>query len=214
MSAPDFMLASTAAKAIVSFTVVSIGMVVVAYVFPAGTTVPVLELPPPMAVADTVDPLDAVLDAVTERLKVEEGFRSTTYLDNLGNETIGYGTLLPLTDAERASLGDDRDLASAGITETEGESFLRGRLRADAEEFIGLWPPYGGQPFEVRVELVDAAYQLGAHGLRQFHAMLGFLAAGDYEAAADDVLQTLWAEQTPARTDSAAAVFRRVAAGV
>ena len=153
-----------------------------------------------------------MIEAVVARLKVEEGFRATTYRDSLGKETVGYGTLLPLTDEERASLGDDRDLALVGVTEPEGEGFLRGRLRTEAEGFIGLWPPYHSQPFAVRVELIDASYQLGATGLRGLHDMLGFLEAGEYEAAAEDVLGTLWAEQTPARADSAAAVFRRVAA--
>ena len=184
------------------------GLFVLALRDSAGTTGPGLELPP---VAEV--PPD-VLDVVVSRLKTEEGFRSHQYNDSEGNPTIGYGTLLPLLPHEIEHLGDDRDLARVGITAAEAEWFLRGRLERNAKGFIDRWPPYESQPFAVQVVLIDATYQLGAEGLLRLDDMLGFLAAGDYAAAAEDVLQTLWAEQTPARADSAAAVFRRVAAGV
>ena len=42
------------------------------------------------------DPLDAAVPAIKEA----EGFRGEPYDDTRGNPTIGYGTKLPLTEAE------------------------------------------------------------------------------------------------------------------
>ena len=209
MSASNSVIASSAVMSIVSITVMSIGMGVVAYFFPfsSGTTGSGLELSPDslMTVPYTLDPVEAVVT----RLEAEEGLRLIPYDDSLGFPTICYGTKLPLTPSEREYIGVDRDLAG-GLTEAECGWLLRGRLQQEAGRFIAMWPPFHAQPFAVQVELVDASYQLGARGLRLFDAMLGFLEAGEYELAADDVLGTLWAEQTPARAEAAAAVFRSV----
>ena len=161
-----------------------------------------VELPP-----DTVS--SEVLDAVIRRLKHEEGFRRFQYNDSRDNPTIGYGTLLPLRPHELAHLGN-RDLVREGIMEAEADWLLRGRLRGNANAFVRRWSPYHAQPFAVQVVLVDGSYQLGAAGLYRLENMLGFLAVGNYEAAAENVLETAWARETPARAEAAAAAFRAV----
>ena len=158
------------------------------------------------AIPDTLDPVEAVIG----RLKVQEGLRLRPYRDSKDFLTICYGTRLPLTVAERAHVGVDRDLRD-GLTEPECEWLLRGRVRINADAFTGRWRPYELQPFDVQVVLIDAAYQLGPTGLLAFETMLFLLSVGDYDAAAADLLRTKWASDTPARADSAAAVFRRVA---
>ena len=196
---------------IAALTVLAVGLYVCAFLYSPGVSGTGLELPPDstvMAIPDTLTPVEAVV----ERLKAAEGLRLTPYDDSLGNSTICYGTKLPLTAAERAYIGVDRDLAD-GLTEPECDWLLRGRVQPNADDFIGRWPPYAEQPYAVQVELVDAAYQLGGAGLASFHDMLGFLQAGDYESAAQDVLRTLWGRQTPARAETAAAAFRSVDGG-
>ena len=160
-----------------------------------------LALPP--IVTQAPDPVDVVVP----RLKREEGISRTPYYDSLGFLTICYGARLPLTVAELDHIGADRDL-SLGLTETECDWLLRGRVRTNANDFIGRWPPYADQPFGVQVALVDLAYELGPAGLARFDAMLGFLEARDYEAAARDVLGTLLDRQAPARAEAAAAACR------
>ena len=160
-----------------------------------------LELPP--IVTQAPDPVDAVVP----RLKREEGLSRVPYYDSLGFLTICYGIRLPLTVAELEHVGADRDL-SLGLTETECDWLLRGRVRTNADDFVSRWPPYGDQPFGVQVALVDLAYELGPAGLARFDAMLGFLEARNYEAAARDVLGTLLDREAPVRAEAAAAAFR------
>ena len=146
-----------------------------------------------------VDPLDAIVD----RLKVQEGFSPVAY-DDAGGKSQGYGTRLPFMAAEALGLANPDT-----ITETEGDWLLRGRLESTASEFAACWDPVGDQPIEVQSALYDVAYQLGAEGLCRFGTMLGFIAAGRYAEAADDALGTLWAEETPARAQALAEVLRR-----
>ena len=154
----------------------------------------------PLVVVDSVttENVDSIaFEAKIKQIKLEEGFRSEPYRDQLGTLTIGYGTNL-----------------TNGITEKEGDFLLRERFFGDLASFVALWPPYVEQPIEVRVQLADMTYQLGPVGVSRFGATLRALEMCDYETAARHVLASLWAEQTSARVDSTVAVFRRVPAGV
>ena len=150
----------------------------------------------PQVVVDslTKESVDSIaFEVKIKQLKFEEGFRSKPYKDQLGVLTVGYGTNL-----------------SNGISEKEGDFLLRERFFGDRDTFAGLWPPYTEQPIEVRVQLADMAYQLGPIGASEFGATLRALEMCDYETAAQHVLASLWARQTPRRANITAAVFRRV----
>ena len=134
---------------------------------------------------------DPALDLVAARLRTEEGFRAHAYQDTRGRLTIGYGTNL-----------------SEGLTESEGGYLLEERLRSRLATFRQLWPEYGDMPLEVRVELADMAYQLGPGKLFGFGKMLGHLERGEWAAAADEALASAWYRETPARAETAAAIFR------
>ena len=62
---------------------------------------------------------------VAKRLKTEEAFRGNPYQDTLDNETLGYGTKLPITEAEAAWL-------------------LETRLADTHARLAKAWEPYGG----------------------------------------------------------------------
>ena len=140
-------------------------------------------------------PEDPAIAIVEARLRTEEGFRAHAYQDTRGRLTIGYGTNL-----------------SEGLTESEGGYLLDERLRSRLATFLQLWPEYGDMPLEVRVELADMAYQLGPENLDGFELMLGHCERGEWAAAADEALASVWNRETPARAQRAAAIFRALAA--
>ena len=141
--------------------------------------------------ADAAPTDDPVIAAVMTRLMQEEGFRAHAYRDSAGVLTIGYGTNL-----------------AQGITEPQGACLERVAATADLQTFATLWPPYGAMPRPVQVELADMAYQLGPVRAHGFEKMLEHLAAGEWDAAADEALASKWNDETPARAERAAAVFR------
>ena len=127
---------------------------------------------------------------VEARLKAEEGFRALPYRDTRGVLTIGYGTNLDI-----------------GITKREGSFLLSERVEIAEVRLPHSWPPYDSMPLDVRVELLDMAYQLGVSGLLEFHEMLSALQTGNWSRAEQEALSSTWAEETPKRAARAASVF-------
>ena len=60
------------------------------------------------------------------------------------------------------------------------------------------------------IVLVDMAYQLGLHGLFKFSKMLTALQAGYYNKAAEELLDSRYAKQTPERAKRNAAILRNL----
>jgi len=52
------------------------------------------------------------------------------------------------------------------------------------------------------------AYQLGVDGLAQFSRALIFISNGDFTSGANEMLNSLWARQTPGRARRHAEVMR------
>jgi lysozyme len=53
----------------------------------------------------------------------------------------------------------------------------------------------------VQVILLEMAYQMGCRGVGKFDNMWNALEVGDYRVAADEMLDSRWARQTPARAN-------------
>lgn len=123
--------------------------------------------------------------SLIEHIKEEEGFRGTPYKDTLGYLTIGYGTKLPLDEAEAELLLTHRlkkmqKQLHRRITELYGEVQL---------------------PDKVWEILYHMSYQLGVQGVMNFKKMLGAIVNGNYIEASREMLDSKWALQTPNRAE-------------
>ena len=125
-------------------------------------------------------------------VKRHEGLRLKPYKDTVGKLTIGYG----------------RNLEDVGITLEEAELMLEhdlDRALKDAREVIAGFDELD----EVRqAVLVDMAFNLGRAGLAGFRNMRAALALGDFERAADEMLDSLWARQVGRRAQELADMMR------
>ena len=67
-----------------------------------------------------------------------------------------------------------------------------------------------GNPRDDAADLVmlDMAYQMGVGGLLKFEKMLAAIACEDYETAADELLDSNYARQTPNRAKRNAYLLR------
>ena len=52
---------------------------------------------------------------------------------------------------------------------------------------------------EVRLVLINMAYQMGPTGLSKFTETIGHLKESNYDLAASEMLNSIWANQTPSR---------------
>ena len=120
------------------------------------------------------------MDADRLGLKENEGFRGDVYKDTLGFDTIGYGTKLPFSKKEATVL-------------------LRMRINDKIEELSRRKPLFTQLPHNVQEILAEMAYQLGVAGLLKFRKTWLYLEENEYESASVEMLDSLWAKQTPNR---------------
>lgn len=117
--------------------------------------------------------------SLVENIKESEGFRGMPYDDTEGYPTIGYGTKLPLS-------------------EKEAELLLEHRLDGFKKE-LHVKLPHLNIPPEAWDVVYEMAYQLGVPRFMKFQKMITALVGNNYELAADEGMDSLWAKQTPNR---------------
>lgn len=126
-----------------------------------------------------------ILSKLREDLIRDEGEVLHAYEDHLGFLTIGYGRLI---DKRRGG----------GISKQEALFMLDNdilRVIGQLQEKTG----FNEHPEAVQHALVNMGFQLGVNGLLGFKKMWAHLANRDYGAAADEALDSRWAQQTPER---------------
>ena len=117
-----------------------------------------------------------------EMLKRHEGFRGMPYKCSEGFDTIGYGTLLPLS-------------------EKEAEMLLRYRLNMYEASLADNVDFYDDAPVEIRGVLLNMAYQMGVVGVMGFHKTLTYLERREYLKASEEMKNSLWYRQTKNRAE-------------
>lgn len=123
-------------------------------------------------------------------IEAEEGRKSAAYPDPLSGGapwTIGVGHTGP--DVHRGLVWSDAQIDAVLNTDI-----------ARAELGLDHHLPWWRKLCDVRQDvLVQMAFQMGVDGVAAFHGMLAAAEGGDYAEAAQHMLDSLWARQTPAR---------------
>lgn len=121
-----------------------------------------------------------------KQLRDEEGEVLHVYNDSMGFATIGVGRLI-----------DKRK--GGGITAEESEYLLGNdiaKVNAQLDEKLPWWRKLD----DARQAVIQGmAFQMGISNLLGFKNTLKMIEAGDYEAAGNGMLNSLWAKQTPGR---------------
>ena len=128
------------------------------------------------------------IDQVMVSLREEEGWSATVYQCSEGHWTIGYGRNVdPHT--------------GIGITRDEGEFMLRADVMRTIAELDSAFPQFNDLDQPRTAVLIELCFQLGLPTLRKFTNMLAALWAGDNDRAAEELLDSRYARQVPARAD-------------
>ena len=127
---------------------------------------------------------------IQDMIKMHEGFRPYVYYDSRGFPTGGYGHAFlnrsPIShDVANLLFKEDYSRAVDGYN----------KLKLDLDPVR-------------RGILIDMIYQMGISGIRGFSRMLKALRKNDYETAADEMLESLWATQTKWRAKKLAQMMR------
>lgn len=120
--------------------------------------------------------------SIEEQIIMHEGLRLKPYRCPAGYLTIGVG----------------RNLDTKGLSKEEA-LFL---LRNDIEEITSQLEKYGwyrGLDDVRKKVIIDMAFNLGVYGLLSFKNMIQALNCGDYDTAADEMVNSTWHKQVGER---------------
>jgi lysozyme len=116
-----------------------------------------------------------------EELRKDEGLRLTPYRDSEGVLTIGYGTNIE------------------NISIEEAEFLLQHRVALAAKDLM-IFLPWASQLDPARYNVLhNMVYNMGISRLMQFHNTLAAVQVGNWQAAKDGMLASLWAKQVGPR---------------
>ena len=127
-----------------------------------------------------------------ESIKHHEGFVEHVYDDSLGIPTIGYGFAI-------------KDLI---LQEDLCDEILLRKLRILGRSVMGKFPFFDSLPSDCKDVLMEMCYQLGVTGVSKFKKALKAMEDGDWEKAADEMLDSKWAKQTPNRAKEMSNIIR------
>lgn len=125
------------------------------------------------------------------QLMLHEGLRRFPYTDTVGKLTIGVG----------------RNISDVGISEAEAMVLLDNDIDQCIRDLSTFtWFP---ELNAVRQRvMVDMRFNLGPNRFRTFKNTLAAVARGDYQAAANGMLRSLWARQVGGRAIRLATMMR------
>lgn len=132
------------------------------------------------------------VDALIGQLRVDEGIRLKPYVDTVGKQTIGIG----------------RNLTDVGISESEATELCLNDIKRSMAALDAQLPWWTSLDDKRQQALVNMCFNMGIQRLLGFHNFLGFLEAGNYAAAGDEMLKSLWANQVGQRAQRLAKVIR------
>jgi lysozyme len=124
---------------------------------------------------------------LTRQLKGDEGVRACAYQDSLGLWTIGVGRLI---DARKPG---------SGLRDHEISYLLQSDIDDRINELTRRLPWFTSLDDARKGVLLNMSFQLGVNGLLGFRTTLGHVERGEYDKAAERMLESLWAKQTPER---------------
>ena len=140
------------------------------------------------------------MERLLQSVKDHEGYRNKVYLDTLGKRTVGVGHLCVEDFWE-----DDKEYE---------ESFLMEILEKDLSGAIkganDLLAENGCMDMNEKAHeiIIEMVFQLGKTGVSKFRNMWKALSALDYSTAAEQMLDSRWAKQTPNRANGMADIMR------
>ena len=133
--------------------------------------------------------------SLIKQIKEHEGFRSTVYQCTEGYDTIGYGFAIK-------DLKLDEDIAELILIRKLGE------LQERISHTFG-W--FYNSPDVVKDVVTNMCYQLGISGFSKFKKTIYLIETEQYEEASVEMLDSLWAKQTPNRAKELSEEIRALA---
>ena len=139
-----------------------------------------------------------------EQLEIDEGIVYEIYLDHLGYPTFGIGHLVLKSDPEYGS-----ETGTPVSRERSTEAF-ESDIDAVLRDCNTLYSEFTYLPEEVQQIIANMMFNLGRPRLSKFVGMKRGVDTKDWNAAADEMVDSRWYRQVGARAERLVARMRAV----
>lgn len=119
------------------------------------------------------------MNKLIEQLKIHEGMKLKPYKCTAGKLTIGIG----------------RNLEDVGISEDEANMLLRHDIQEATEQLLHAFP-WMGDFNDARISaMINFTFNVGIGTVKKFEKALTAMQEGNFELAADEMMDSRWARQ-------------------
>jgi len=119
------------------------------------------------------------MNKLIEQLKIHEGMKLKPYKCTAGKLTIGIG----------------RNLEDVGISEDEANMLLRHDIQEATRQLLHAFP-WMGDFNDARISaMINFTFNVGIGTVKKFENTLSYMQSGDWDKAADEMMDSRWARQ-------------------
>jgi len=133
------------------------------------------------------------IDQLRKELEVDEGVKYEIYNDHLGYPTFGIGHLVIDTDPEYG-----QEVGTPVSEDRVAEAFDKDVTTVIADCEV-LYPDFDELPEECQLIIANMMFNMGRPRLKQFKGMKRGVDSRDWNAAADEMIDSNWYRQVPNR---------------
>ena len=133
------------------------------------------------------------IDKLREEIKYDEGNVQKIYLDHLGLPTFGIGHLVRESDPEYGwEVGTEVSIERC-------DSVFNEDVKTVISDCYKLYPDFDDLPEEVKRIIANMMFNMGRPRLSKFKGMKRGVDARDWNAAADEMVDSRWYRQVTKR---------------
>ena len=173
----------------------------------------VADVPPsPPALIQKAEDTKLTFDDILAFIREHEGYKPAVYKDTRGIPTIGIGFNLLRPDAKKIALQagvEYNDIITGKTSLTEQQiieifKITLGIAYKDAKVWI---PKFDSLPKNIKLGILDLSFNLGYTRLSKFIKTKEYILAGNYNKAANELMNSKWATQVGRRAKSIVNLF-------
>ena len=135
------------------------------------------------------------MEKLREELEADEGVKYEIYNDHLGYATFGIGHLILDSDPEQGS----------SVGTAVSESRVAEAFESDIVQVVSdcetLYPDFESLPEDAQRIIANMMFNMGRPRLSKFKGMKRGVDAQDWDAAADEMIDSNWYKQVTNRAD-------------
>ena len=135
------------------------------------------------------------IEKLRKQLEIDEGIKHDIYLDHLGYPTFGIGHLITSDDPESG-----QEVGSAVSDERVRQAF-EADVVSVIEDCNKLYNDFDELPEEVQQIIANMMFNMGRTRLSKFRGMKRGVDNKDWNAAADEMVDSRWYRQVTNRAD-------------